>query len=264
VFILGFIFWLLLPLVYSYLLFLLFKNEKFCFIIMMLNGIFVIVQYYILLILHIGGDIVYASLEASKVVGVPVILLALLYQKLGMPNGMQKARSGQSEVKNIIGILAKTALCFMALAIAAYGYNLLCSLDLRCFGYLSLFIQDALCAFPLIIIAYGYLLFRLFGKHHHRFLIICMNAVFLMVLSSVRLFVVAALSFYLDISLSLPALLSEFFSPNAISIFANTAILLPVLALIFRSVEKHHASAALPANQNAPEESISPAHPDMQ
>lgn len=262
IFILELIFWLLLPLTYAYLLFLLFKKEKHCYLILVLNGVFVIVQYYILLMLHINGDIILASLQASKVAGVPVMILALIFKKLRTHN-IDKDMPEKSKLASALFILTKSLLCFLALAITTYAFTLLSTSSLRFLGYLSFFVQDPLCAFPLISIAYVYLLFRLIRTYRYHLLTISITAVFLMALSAVRLFIVPALSFYHNQSLSLPAFLSELFTPNAVAIFGNTAILLPILALIFRSVEKQSV-AVESTNQNMASDSITPTHSDIQ
>lgn len=252
-FVLEFTLWLLLPLVYSYLLFLVFCDNRDCCIIMILNGVFVIAQYYLLLLLRVGGDVIMASLQASKVAGVPVILLALLFNKLKTRHNTIKAQPQRSVIINAFSVLTKSVFCFLAMMIITYAFSLLCSLPLTIFGYIGFFIQDHYCAFPAIFIIYAYLLFRLNERHRHYRWIIGINAVILMTLCAVELFTPG-------VTFPMPEFINGHFLPSAISIIGNAAILLPVSAYLFRGVKKH--GAALRASQNAPED-IAPAHPHI-
>jgi len=233
-FLLEFTLWLLLPLAYSYLLFRIFKNKKYCCLIMMFHGIFIIVQYYVLLMLHIGGNVIIASLRASMVAGAPLMLLALMLHWLRTHRS--EMRPAKSTGRKVLGALAKSALCFLALVAATYAFSLLCSVPITVFGYVGLFIQSPFCVFPVIIIAYAYLLFRLTERGPQRFWVMGANAVALMVLSAVELFIPG-------LTIPFPAFLTAYFPPHAVALFGNIALLLPILVLIFRSMEQYDASA---------------------
>ena len=237
--ILEFIFWLVLPIFYSYLLFLLFHNEKNCCLIMVLNGSFVFLQHYILLVLRVDG-VILASLNASKVAG-SVILLALMYKQLRMTNTKSKMPSGKNNTKDILIMLSKSLLCFLGLVIAILGYNLLKKYALSIFGYWGFYLESPYFIWPMIASTYAFLIFQTVRIQRFRILILMINALLLLLIWGLIFIPYEGKSFSL------------------IAVCGNTAIISIVLAFIFRSVEKHSGSIALPANQNAPEDSITPA-----
>lgn len=238
----AYIFWFLLPLAYAYLLFRVFIKEKYCYLIMVLNGILVIIQFYIMLMLlpesYSYINIQYVSLIVSMVAGIPVILLALMFKKLRSPCKKLKLQCDHNRITSVLGVLARCALCFIALIIGVYGFDLLASILystfmrtitlFTIFEYYVAFIRDGL--WPLIAISYAYMLYKAMKKYRYRYLIIAINSVFLLAVWSV-------VSFY-EAVLPIDRL-------SLASILGNTAIMTVTLAFIFRRVEKHSNSNQL-------------------
>jgi len=181
----------------------------------------------------------YLDARMVQVDSISVIALALIYEYF---SSKRKAlKKVYKPAASILLILIKSAACmclFVVLVLAGYAF-----MDLRISPLLLIF-QDSSFVDLLTAIAYASVLYMLVSQHQHTLWIIAANSAF----------------FLIAWGLILSRIFPVFVSYSFISF--NTAILTPILALVFRSVEKY-ASAALPVNQNAPEDSLPPVQTDM-
>ena len=234
--ILSFTLPLLLTIAYAYILFRLFIREPRCYLIIALNGLFILVLYIILLFFGVAHIVSYLYVEMAHLDSIPVMALALVYRYL---SGKQKTpKKVYRWAANAMFILTKSAACMcllVVLAVAGYAF-----MELRVRIFLIILLQEIGLLNLLTVIVYTGIAYILFRRHKHIFLIIAVNSAFLLIAWGLIILKIFPISM------------------NYSFISFNTAILTPILALVFRSVEKH-ASVILSVNQNAPEDSIPPA-----
>ena len=228
-----YIFGLLLGLAYAYILFLIFKKDKRCWVIIMLNGVFLILQLFYLFILHANNgilhaydDVVLLSMHIACECGLPVIFLALMFNSLKSERGPKK--KSPNKTLNALVLIAKSAICFFGLAAISYGFTIMHNSLLSVLGIIGLFLDNLFFVLPIVAVVYAYSLYQFFRNEGYRRLILILNAVFLIILCVLF----TAWNQMDDISIILIAI-----------ILGNTGILTIVLAFIFRSVDKYYASA---------------------
>lgn len=208
----------LLTIAYSYILFRLFIRERYRHLIIAMNGLFILVLYIVLLVFRVNTYIIsYLDAEIAQLVSIPVIALALMYKYLSGKRKTQKKLYGRAA--NAMLILMKSFVCMcllVVLAIAGYAFGLL-----RIPSFFIMMLQEINCLNLLTAIVYTFVLYIAFKRHKHIFWIIAVNSVFSLVAWS--LIILRAL----DVSM-----LFSF-------VCFNAALIPPVLAFVFRSVEKH-------------------------
>lgn len=241
----------LMAIVYPYVLYQLFKNERHSNLIIALNGIFAILQYYLLLfisaILHTYQftDMLFVSFVRIIPTGYSTLIFALMFKSL-QSGKMLRALQPGNKVFNIHSILGKSSLCLLGLTAVAYGYELYRDLMPSLIGsacinaYVNLIGPENIIyfAFP-----YAYCLFRLFRQNRNRRLLLIINAVFLLAIYAILLTLMLTQHEFKIAYLAFVA-------------YGNASIVTIALSFIFNKVEKH--KTALPTYQNAPEDSITP------
>lgn len=216
-----FILWFLLGVWYAYTLFLLFNEEKNRCLIMALNGAGAAILFYIsgILLWNIQAGAYVNLLFTLSDIGVSTILLAFIFRHLVSAEpkhvGDPAAKEG---FKNAVGIIARSALCFIGLSAVLYGYSFLPDI-----AKLERFIVLVI---SLSAISYAFTLYRLLKKNKRRLLAMLINAVFLM----------AVWGFMM-----LPFMLNSIFRyipPVFVIGYGSTALFTMALAFIFGSVER--------------------------
>lgn len=246
--ILQFILWFLLTIAYSCSLYMLFRKEKQRYLIIAVNGIVIIVLFYVLIMVGAGSDIKSITFEIYNSAGLPTIMLALLFKSI--QSGDHAQVLVHLAPTRILDILLKSALCLLVFAVLLFGYACLDRLFL--YSILWLAVASINTVLPLFSIAFAYSAYRLFLKYKRFMPIILCNAGFLLVLWGFQL---------------IPGIESLFDNGSVMQYYriilwlftGNTAIMTIVLAFVFRRVEKDRT--AISADQNAPG---SPAHSDVQ
>jgi len=235
-YILSFTLPFILTIAYTYILFRLFIREPHCYLIIALNGLFILVLHIVLLFLQVDTSVIsYLDMEMAEV-SAPIMALALMYKYLSGKRKPQKRLYGRAA--NAMFILMKSVECMcllVVLALAGYAF-----MELRIPMLFIILFQGIGLLNLLTAIVYAGVVYILFRRHKHIFLIIAVNSAILLVVWGLIILKIFPVSM------------------NYSFISFNTALLTPILTLVFRSVEKH-VSAALSVNQNAPEDSITPA-----
>jgi hypothetical protein len=220
--ILQYVFWFVLLIVYAYMLFFLFKNEKKCRLIMILNGVSVFLQFYVLALLIRDEEVLFLSIMLSNLFGIPVIILSLMINNIASKKHLE-VRS-QKKIVNIFKMLLKSLLCFVALVIVIKGYGLLYRYALLIFGYLGFFIESFHLMWCLMSVTYAFMLYKLIHRYTYYRLVLILNVTFLVIIW-VKIF--------------MPDIVVPFIDNIQLSgICGNAAVITITLALIFRSVEK--------------------------
>ena len=225
----------LLTIAYTYILFRLFIKERCCYLLVALNGLFILILYIILLFFGVDTHII-SYLDVVMVRhSMPVMALALIFKYLSGKRGTPKKLYGRTGNAMLILMKSFTCMCLLAaLALAGCVF-----MELKIPLVYVMFFQEISLLNLLTAIVYTCTLYIFFRRHKHTIWIIAVNSALLLVawgLIILKIFPVSILFSFICI---------------------NTALIPPVLALIFRSVERHATS--VPANQNAPEDSITPA-----
>lgn len=162
----------------------------------------------------------------SITIGLPLIIMAFMFQKITSKKEWSIQKISKNKAANILSLILKSIICTLALVAASFGaIAVIRNIDsiLGIFGY---FIANIMFTLPLIAVVYAYLLYQLIKKHEFRYLIIIINAAFLMGIWG--LIIILSQTSYL-----------EFGNYVFLTIvFGNTAIVTIMLAFVFKKVEK--------------------------
>lgn len=208
---------------YPYVLFLLFRRERNSHLIILFNGVFAFVQYYIFWFMAlISSDLLYVSFVISSTVGFPTMIFVIIYRRL---NPVQKEQSPLSKIANIMDIIWRSALCVIALIVVSNGYDIFRSF-INQPGNLGVLLDMAPSnLIPSFSMVYAYALYRLLERHRHQRLLMIINATVLMTLFILHISGFHVLSIIQD---GLFSFLT----------FGHAAVLTVELAFIFKSVER--------------------------
>ena len=215
--ILAFTLPMLLAIAYTYVLFRLFIREPNRYLIIALNGLFILVLFFILWFLHVSSYISYLDTMMVQVDSISVMALALMYKNIS--NKRKAPKKVYKRAANAMLILMKSSACMCLLIILALAWNAFMALRIPLIYFIKPF-QDISFVDLLSAIVYSSVLYSLLRSHKHTFGIIVANSALLLIvwgLILLRIFPV---------------------SMNFSFTSFNTAILTPLLALIFRSIEK--------------------------
>lgn len=241
--VLQYIFWFLLLLAYAYLLFYLFRHEKHCRSIIRLHGLFLIIQFLLMLLIHsknilpLSDKVLLLSATMANVFGFSIILLSVMFTY--PKSGESVKRSPQNKMRSYLMLIAFSTLCVFVLTAFSYGYDKLHNY-FSYLGYIGLFLDSLYLVVPLCAITYAFCLYRFYRGLKHPRLLIILNSVFLMIVGGLTLLFANKSGLLTGTSHIMIAVY-----------LSNTAIVTPVLAVIFHSVDKH--KPALTENLNSPD-----------
>lgn len=224
--VLTYILWLLLPAAYAYILFRLFRNNEHSILIIGLNGVFIIIQFFVLLLLRVNTDVLLVSTYLSDTCGIPVIMLGIMFRKL-ISGKQQVKKVSTNKVLGITAIIAKSVLCFILLTAVSIGFDVLHGYFTSALGIFGLVLDTPLFFIPLFAVLYAYYLYRLLKSNARRRLLLIINSMGLIIICG--------------LSLLFPEQFNalNIISPLVLTIFVgNTALLNLVLAFIFSNVER--------------------------
>ncbi len=234
----------LIAILFPYILFLAFKHERRCYLIITINGLFAIMQHYLLIFLYYGihlnfsYDIILASLIITVPAGFSATLMSLMFRYLTNVKTPIEEYTSAKLLNSILRTFGKFTMCLLFLMACAFGYDQYRALMPGLFtDYINLRGTENMLFF---IIPYACCLFWLLRRHKNRLLLIIINALLLLVIQTLLMVFIIG------------------FPVVTLTICGNASVTTVILALVFRSVEKHD-STALPANQKAPEGSLPPA-----
>lgn len=240
--ILAFTLRFLLTIAYTYILFRLFIREPHRDLIIALNGLFIFVLFFALQAFSISASISYLDIRMVQVNSISVMALALMHKYIS-----SKRKASEKVFRpaaDTMLILMKSSACVCLLIVLALVGKAFMALRTPLLLYITPF-QDISVVDLLTAIVFSSVLYTLFRSHKHAFGIIVANSVFLLIIWG------------LITSRIIPISINFSFT------CFNTAILLPVLALIFRSVEKQSVAVGN-TNQNMASDSIAPKHSNIQ
>ena len=120
-YILSFTLPFILTIAYTYILFRLFIREPHCYLIIALNGLFILVLHIVLLFLQVDTSVIsYLDMEMAEV-SAPIMALALMYKYLSGKRKPQKRLYGRAA--NAMFILMKSVECMCLLVVLAIRYK---------------------------------------------------------------------------------------------------------------------------------------------
>ncbi|MFA5674903.1 MAG: hypothetical protein WDA65_00085 [Christensenellales bacterium] len=250
----------LLGIGYAYLLFSLFKSNKRCFLIMIVNAVILIILFCVAFYLEMFADYILDDslifeflLTSVNTIAPMTIALALVFKNMIKSRNLNMQKKLKKKIINSLLIFSKSAFCFVMLTIIMHVYLMLRPYVSKAFGFygsmFDLIINSIQFVCPLMAIAYGFTLYRLVRKYIYNKLFIIINATFLIALWG--FFVISGM------------LSSEFlYVPGTtvftyITIYVNAGILTIVLTFMFGSVEKYGlAKSETEITENSVKESI--------
>jgi hypothetical protein len=203
--VIGFVLWLLPGIGFAYLLFIIFMKEKQRTLILAVNGIVILIVFYVLIIIsnqiQIDVDTEYLIAQLFKV-GLSTIVLGFMFNSIYKTEESDEGYTGNA----VLTVLLKSALCFIMMAAI----------------FLEDVIIDTMLILSLLTPAYAFILYILVKKHRLKTVIMFTNCILLF-----SVWVIVFFSFTYN---------------HYIFLFAtacgNTALLTIALTFIFRNIEK--------------------------
>ncbi len=228
--------WFVVAIAYAYFLFRLFKNEPNRFLIIAMNGLFILILFIVLMYMHVDSNISYFMLNMMHTDSISVMILALMFKMLSVRRGVRKLNYSNSV--NVLFVIIKSVaglFVIIALSVTAEVF-----LHVKVISLIPF--QNTRFVFLLGTIIYTGFMYKFFYQNKHVIMIMCVNAAVLILICFIAITALTESQYYL---LGCPVLSCLTLS----SLTGSAAPLMPLLSIVYRSVQKQSLCPVVNVNE---------------
>ncbi len=218
--------WFIVAIAYAYLLFRIFKNEPNRFFIIAMNGLIILILFFILSYLKVDSTISYFMLKMMQADSISVVMLALMFKPIFSIRKELK-KSYRKCISILLVVIKSFAGLFIIIALAV-----ILQVVLHVKGNLLIPFQHTRFVFLIGTIIYSGFMYKFLYQNKQAIMIICANAAVLMLISFIA---TTSNTYYL---LGCPVL--SWLTLSGLT--GSAALLVPLLFIVYRSIHKQRFS----------------------